>query len=230
MSSALPELIERYEKLSSAVVCDILDKMGYSNQALNSAIRPLALDMVIAGPAFTLTEKGDPSIKTEVPKGPWYRQVTPGCVVVMAMHGHRVSGPWGENTGLTVQMHGARGFVTDGGTRDAKPLVDLGMPTFCRFVTPVICSGRFSSVMSLDPVELDGQVEEKVTVAPGDFVMGDGDGVVIVPQDLIEEVLEAGEKLEEIELKLRAGIRLGEDRAAVYKRHPKFAHVRTPEK
>ncbi|MBN1672074.1 MAG: hypothetical protein JXR37_13630 [Kiritimatiellae bacterium] len=225
MTIARAELIGRYERLSSAVVYDILDKMGYSNQALSSAIVPLATDMAVAGPAFTLTQKGDSNIRTQTPTGPWYRQVTPGCVVVLATNGHCVSGPWGENTALTVQMKGARGFVTDGGTRDAKPCIDMGFPTFCRFVTPVICSGRFDTALSLDPVLLDGQVEEKVAVAPGDFVLGDADGVVVVPKDRVEEVLPLAERLEEIEVEIRQELREGKDRAEVYQRHPKFAHV-----
>ncbi|MBN1675742.1 MAG: RraA family protein [Kiritimatiellae bacterium] len=224
MSTPLPELIERYERLSSADVCDILNEMGYPNQALSAAVRPLAPDMVVAGPAFTIGgQERRPGLPK--PKGPFYKQITPDCVVVMATNGHHVSGPWGENTGITAQMHGARGFITDGGTRDGKQLVELAFPTFCRFVTPVICAGRFDHTCVQEPVELDGQVQEKVTVAPGDFVIADFDGAVVVPADRIEAVLVDAEKLAEIEEQIRAALRRGEDRGQVYKRYPKFAHV-----
>ena len=59
-------------------------------------------------------------------------------------------------------------------------------------------------------------------------MFADRDGVVIVPAELAAEVLVAAEELERIEERLRAGLRAGEDREAVYKRHPKFAHVRKP--
>jgi regulator of RNase E activity RraA len=86
--------------------------------------------------------------------------------------------------------------------------------------------GRFAVKAHQEPVELDGQVGAKVRVQPGDLVVADRDGVVIVPRGIAAEVLEAAEELGRIEERLRAGLRAGEDREVVYKRHPKFAHVR----
>jgi regulator of RNase E activity RraA len=227
MSVSLPELIERYERLSSPVVYDILDKMGYPNQALSAEIRPLAPDMLVAGPAFTFagTDCG-PGQPPAISGYEVFRHIVPHSVLVMATNGHRASGPWGENTGLSAQVRGARGIVIDGGTRDANAVVAMAFPTFCRYVTPVFASGRFQTISFQQPVQVAGQVDATVTVTPGDFVMADRDGVVIVPQVLVEEVLIAAERLEEIEGLLREGLRTGEDREAVYKRYPKFAHVR----
>ena len=229
MSIPLPELIRRYEQLSSAVAYDILDTMGYPDQALSSDIAPLSADMVVAGPAFTFDGETQ---QPDLPKPPGYsayREIIPGSVIVYAMNGHRVSGPFGENTGLNAKMRGARGIVIDGGTRDANALVKLAFPTFCRYVTPVFARGRFRMTGYNKPVQVAGQVSERVTVTPGDFVMADGDGVIIVPKDLIEEVLVAAERLEEVEEQIRAGLQTGEDREVVDKRHPKFAHVRKKE-
>jgi regulator of RNase E activity RraA len=117
-------------------------------------------------------------------------------------------------------------MVTDGGTRDANEVVALGFPLFCRFLSPVFMGGRFAVKAHQEPVELDGQVGAKVRVEPGDLVVADRDGVVIVPRGIAHEVLEAAEELGRIEERLRAGLRAGEDREVVYKRHPKFAHVR----
>ena len=227
MSIPLKELIERYERLSSPVVYDILDTMGYPDQALSADIRPLDPKMVVAGPAFTVDGHTlTPDLKTDFNSYELFRHIEPGAVLVLATNGHNVAGPWGENTSISAQVKGARGVIIDGGTRDAGPVVELGMPLFCRFVTPVFGRNRFMWTGYQVPVRVAGQVEETVTVEPGSFVIADWDGVVIVPQPLIEEVLIAGERLEEVEVKLREGLLAGDDREAVYKRHPKFAHVR----
>jgi regulator of RNase E activity RraA len=226
MGIALPELIERYERLSTPVVYDILDTMGYPDQALSADIKPLVRDMVLAGPAHTF--EGE-TTRPGLPKGPGneaYREIAPGSVIVYAMNGHRIAGPFGENTGLNAKMRGARGIVIDGGTRDANALIGLGFPTFCRYVSMVFARRRFSMTGYNQPVKVAGQTSETVTVTPGDFIMADADGVVVVPKGLIEEVLVAAEQLEGIEGRIRAGLLLGEDREGVDKRHPKFAHVR----
>jgi regulator of RNase E activity RraA len=144
----------------------------------------------------------------------------------MASNGHRATGPWGENASISSQMKGARGLVTDGGVRDAAETVALGFPVFSRYLTPVFMGGRWAITEHQTPVRLEAQLGESVEVRPGDLVVADRDGVVIVPAELAEEVLAAAERLNEIEELLRAGLRAGEDREAVYKRHPKFAHVR----
>ena len=116
--------------------------------------------------------------------------------------------------------------VLDGATRDANAIVALGFPTFTRLVTPVFSQGRYEIVSFGEPVEMQGQVESKVRIHPGDFVIADRDGVVIVPQAILEPVLDATERLEEIERNIRAALLTGEDREAVYKRYPKFDHVK----
>lgn len=222
------DLATRYGRLSSPVVYDILDQMGLPNQALAATVRPLAPEMVVTGPAFTITgaeyQTGDDG------SGAFrmFREIEAGSVLVMASHGHSVSGPWGENASLSAQLRGARGLVTDGGVRDTGAIVALGFPTFSRFLTPVFMNRRFSLVAHQQPVRLAGQVGDHVGVRPGDFVVGDRDGVVVVPAELAEEVLLAAEQLERVEEQIRAGLRAGEDREVVYQRHPKFAHVRKP--
>ncbi len=229
MPIPLPELIQRYERLSASVVYDILDTMGYPNQALSSDISPLAPDMIVAGPAFTFQGEDERPGLPRLPNNAAFREIPPGSTIVYATNGHSISGPWGENTGLNAKMRGARGIIIDGGTRDANALVELAFPTFCRYVTPVFGRGRFRMTGYNKPVQVAGQVNETVTVTPGDFVMADRDGVIIVPKDLIEEVLVAAERLEEVEEQIRAGLQTGEDREVVDKRHPKFAHVRKME-
>jgi regulator of RNase E activity RraA len=155
-----------------------------------------------------------------------FRAIVPGSVIVMAMNGHTQSGPWGENSSISAQMRGARGIVLEGSTRDVNATIALGFPTFCRHVTPVFAQGRYEITAWQEPIRMPGQLGQPVAIQPGDFVLADCDGVVIVPQDVVEEVLAAAERLEEIEVQIRAALRTGEDREAVYRRYPKFDHVR----
>lgn len=219
-------LIARYQRLSTPVVYDVLDHLGFPNQALSADIRPLAPQMMVVGPIFTI-EEGDylPGETADVSAFQMFRDLVPGSVLVMATNGHRVSGPWGENTSLSALAHGARGIIIDGGTRDANAIVALGFPTFCRYVTPVYASRRCEVRAYQQPISLAGQVGEAVVVRPGDFAVADRDGVVVVPKALIEEVLIAAERLEEIEEQIRAGLKAGEDREDVYRCHPKFDHI-----
>ena len=225
----MEEYLSRYRALSTPVVFDVLDRMGHPNCALNAAIRGLHPSMTVVGPAFTISgESVDDGTDYGAAAFEMYRRIVPGSVLVMAGQGHRIAGPWGENATLSAQLAGARGLVTDTGTRDATAIIERGFPTFVRYVSPVFMSGRFAITGHQRPIALAGQVEPTVTVNPGDFVVADCDGVVIVPQSLIDTVLEAAEELERIEVRIRTALQSGEDRESVYSRLPKYAHIPRP--
>ncbi len=230
MALTVQEMSRRYSRLSSPVVYDILDKMGYPHQVLSNEIHPLAANMVLAGPAFTLkggdTTAGAP--KAAITSYQVFRELYSGCVIVTEMGHHRQSAPWGENASLTAKMKGARGIIMDGYTRDANAIVALDFSCFVRGLTPVFAEGRYRMEAMQIPITMSGHLTGTVLVRPGDFVLADRDGIIIVPQALAEEVLLAGEKLEEIEKEIRADLEKGLDREPVYKAHPKFAHVRRP--
>jgi 4-hydroxy-4-methyl-2-oxoglutarate aldolase len=221
-----PELIARYEALSTPVVFDILDKMGYPDQAVTCEVRPVAPGMKVVGPAFTV--KGGEYMAGDDGTAGYrmFREIVSGSVLVMASGGYQTSGPWGENASISAQMRGAKGIVTDCRVRDADGIEGFGFQVFSRSLTPLFTNSRFSILGHQTPVELAGQTSATVPIRPGDLVFADRDGVVIVPAELAADVLPGAEELERIEGLLRAG----EDREAVYKRHPKFAHVRRPGK
>jgi regulator of RNase E activity RraA len=225
VDARLEELTQRYRRVHTAVAYDVLDAMGLPNQALHHAIKPLAAAMRVAGPAYTARGMSAAGAGT-ASSYQMYRELTPGCVLVIDMGGHAVAGPWGENTSLSASVRGAAGAVLDGGSRDLEQVEAMGFPVFARFVAPVFARGRWSMVALNEPIHVSGQVAAQVRVEPGDFVLGDRDGVVVVPQRLQWEVLEAAEELERIEERIQAALRSGEDREAVYRRLPKFDHVR----
>jgi len=223
------DMIGRFRALAAATVYDVLDKMGYSNQALSSEIRPLARGYRLAGPALTLY--GTSTAAYDGKRGSamsyeMFRSIQGGDVIVFDTGGHKIGGPWGANTGANAKARGAGGIVLDGGTRDARDLIDLDFPAYCRFVTPVLAHGRFQIEGFNVPISISGQVQERVQVNPGDFVLGDDDGVVIIPHPLLEEVLMYSEAATLAEAQIREALQAGEDRESVDRRIDRWALVK----
>ena len=220
------ELIERFRRISSPTAYDVLLKMGLPNQAVHSGIRPLTHGHRIAGPARTIRGKSLPN-----DQGKWgtafsyefFRQIEAGDVIVFDCGGHAHGGPWGGNTASTALVKGAQGIVIDGGTRDLTDLIEMNFPTFCRFVTPVLAHGRFQITAMNEPAQLTAQIDSKVVVHPGDFVLADDDGIVVIPQQNLDQVLEFAEYAENAEHEIRAAIESGEDRESIDQRIDRWA-------
>jgi regulator of RNase E activity RraA len=136
-----------------------------------------------------------------------------------------VSGGLGENMGLSVQMKSCVGVVCDGGTRDKRALIQAGFPVFSRFSSCTFSRGRRRFLDYQVPVRISGHLTKWVTVHPGDFVFGDADGIVVVPAELIEEVLSAAEQVQAHEERQREQLRAGIPRREVYQ-IDRYAHCR----
>lgn len=219
-------LIRRYVSVSSPTVCDVLGKLGYPDQALHSSIRPLCPGARIAGPALTLRGEALDKIDNRWGSAMSYdlfRVIQPGDFIAFDCGGHVASGPWGGNTGANALARGAAGIVIDGNTRDYDDLVQMGFPTFCRAVTPVLAHGRFAIKALNEPIHLSGQTLDRVPVSPGDFIVADNDGIVIVPQQLLVEVIEFAEFAERAETDTRKAILSGEDRESIDRRIDRWA-------
>jgi 4-hydroxy-4-methyl-2-oxoglutarate aldolase len=224
----LGAVIERYRRLESALLYDVLDRMGLPNQQLSLEIAPLDVDMVVAGEAFTEKMVVAPPDAALPDGGSNYAAldaVYPGCVVVQDVGNDPISGGLGENAGLSVRLAGAVGVVCDGGTRDRKALIKAGFPVFSRFSTCTFSWGRRRFLAYQIPVRLSGHLTRWVTVNPGDFVFGDCDGLLVIPRSLTLEALAAAERVATIEEEQRRRLRAGEPRAEVY-RQDRYAHVR----
>jgi 4-hydroxy-4-methyl-2-oxoglutarate aldolase len=226
----LAELIERYRRLESAVIYDVLDHMGLPDQQLSLEITPLHVDMVVAGEAYTekyVATPPDAGFKqgaaTPTPDFPEGRY--PGCVVVQDVGMDPISGGLGENAGIGARMAGAEGVVCDGGTRDRKALIKYGFPVFSRFSTCTLSWSRRKQVARQVPVRLSGHLTRWVTVHPGDFIFGDCDGILVIPRALTLEVLVASERVAEIEEEQRDGLLAGIPRPSNFQ-VMRYAHVR----
>jgi 4-hydroxy-4-methyl-2-oxoglutarate aldolase len=220
------DLIRRFGAISSPTVYDVLAKLGCPNQALHSDICPLGTGRRIAGPALTMRGTGIVAAGagwgSAISYG-LFRAIKPGDVIVFDCGGHMASGPWGGNTGAGALVRGAAGIVIDGSTRDRAALRQMGFPTFCRAVTPVLAHGRFRIESFNEPITMAAQVEGRVAVNPGDFVVADDDGIVVVPSPLLLDVLEFAEFAERAEAEIRRAVESGEDREAIDRRIDRWA-------
>jgi len=177
--------------LYTAVVADCLDSIGLRHQSLRMDIRPLDDDLVLAGRAKTAQwqpvlageEKPDNPYATEIE---YIDSALPGDVFVMAVGRHPEIVPWGELLTTACVMRGARGLVADGLVRDTRKIKAMKVPVFCSGRRPLDSAGR-GKVAGFDvPVVIDG-----VRIVPGDFILADADGVVVIPQAVERQVLEA---------------------------------------
>lgn len=223
------ELIRRYTNVSTPTLYDVLAKLGHPDQAVDSAIRPLTPGPRLAGPALTVRGHGLAQTDTRWGSAVSYglfRAIQPGDIIAFDCAGHTTSGPWGGNTGAGAKVRGAAGIILDGFTRDQSDLTLMNFPTFCRGVTPVLAHGRFQIDAFNDPISLSGQTGSRVRVHPGDFIVADQDGIIVVPQTLLTEIIGYAEFAEKTETLIRQAVQAGEDREAIDHRIDRWAPLK----
>ena len=200
------EVTSRFSRLYTGAISDILDKNGYRNQALQCFITPFTTANRVAGIAFTGQghpcadiAHDDTQIRLRI-----LDSLTPGTVSVWATGGSTDCAHWGEIMSTAARQRGCTGAVVDGGVRDVDFVNAMNFPVFAKFKSSVSSVGRWDLVDCQIPVKVGATI-----VHPGDFVFGDTDGVVIVPKDIILDVLAAGEDVFERENGMREELRRG---------------------
>jgi regulator of RNase E activity RraA len=173
------DTIERLAKLPAANIGDAMDRLGVADSAIQ-AIWPGAK---LAGPAFTVwTRPGDnKGIHAAL------QLARPGDVIVVAGGGDESRALLGELIGERAINLGVAGFVLDGAARDAEALGEIGMPVFARATSP---AGPYKD----GPFRLGTALAfGGVPVLPGDVIVGDSDGVVVIPREQAAAVADAAE-------------------------------------
>jgi regulator of RNase E activity RraA len=123
----------------------------------------------------------------------------------------------GELSAETLQLKGVRGYVADGGCRDVDFILKLGFPVWCRYFTPRDIVGYWLPDTFDEPIRIGA-----VTIRAGDLVLGDRDGMVILPKDRAEEIIAAAETAIGTENLIRKAILEGVDPQAAYLQYGKF--------
>jgi regulator of RNase E activity RraA len=149
-------------------------------------------------------------------------EMEPGCVSVWS--GGEVEGVcfFGELIARGMKLKGCNGALVDGGVRDLQPISALTFPVFARYRTPVQSIGRWKVSSWQVPISLPGAAGKSVDVQPGDFVLADHDGVLIIPASKKEEVLERAERLTHDEERVSEDIEKGLSMQEVLS---KYGHV-----
>lgn len=206
----IAEICDRFRGMYVPAVSDAMYELGMPEPVLPSALRPLFPERSFVGIAFTVEgaeivpavswDEGEQRIASYLEV---FQQLTPDSVMVSQNTGDLV-GHFGELTGNSAMRHGCVGVVLDGNLRDTAGLREIGLQVFYRDVNPRSGMGRWEMVAHQRPVTIGD-----VTVHPGDLVIADFDGVLIVPQENILAVLTRAEEIVGIERKVRDDMQLG---------------------
>jgi 4-hydroxy-4-methyl-2-oxoglutarate aldolase len=186
MSSVLSAFLPHRDQLYTAVLADVLDALGHRTSAFPPSLRPLRPEWKLFGRAVTLSAV---PIAFE-PAQPYAKELEcidglePGDVLVATTNGDRTSALWGELLSTACRARGAAGAVIDGLTRDAAKILAMDFPVFASGFSPLDSKGRLEAVSHGQPIRVG-----ECVVRPGDLVFGDVDGLVAVPQELVEAAL-----------------------------------------
>jgi 4-hydroxy-4-methyl-2-oxoglutarate aldolase len=210
---------ERFLAIYTAALADILDARGLREQTLPPSIRPLAAGTRLSGPAFTVS--GRPAEVTDYDAAlrkvlTMLGEVPAGHVAVYACD-HDVSAHLGELSVTSLKARGVAGCVLDGGCRDVRFILDEGFPVFCGHTTPEDSTWRWELEATQVPITIGS-----VRIEPGDWVVGDDDGVVVVPEAVAESVLGEAEAKAATESEIRVAVREGLPPLEAFERYGTF--------
>lgn len=185
-------VLSRYAGVTAATAHEAMGRKG----ALDSAIKPIRSGMKVLGTAFTCACPPGDNLTLHAA----LKLAQPGDVLVVAAAGFTEQGLFGDVMASCAKGRGLAGLVVDGGVRDGAEIHAIGFPVFARAIS---IKGAVKETLGAinTPVVVGGEV-----VSPGDLVIGDDDGVVIVPKALIGETAQACAEREQKEIRFRAAL------------------------
>ncbi len=221
------QFCRRLEKLYTAAVSDSLDELGRRGGAMNSGFSPI-IGRTVAGPAFTMDESQadagtpqclkdmDPAFVTGILEAV-FENVRRGAIMVVTTNGFYGAGAFGELMGTTARFYcGAAGAVVDGPIRDISRLLEIDFPVWSKGSIPTDSIGRAQLNGVNQPITCGG-----VEVNPGDLVMADLDGVVVIPVKEVDlqKLLTLAEERVFDERRSRQELREGRSLKEVYQKY-----------
>jgi len=195
MNNEQIEVLSKLQVFGSATVYEALGRVG----AMDHAIKPLDSRRSVVGRAFTVDSAPGDNLTVHYGASLASR----GDVLVVDAKAFVAAGPWGDVLSHYAMNRGIAGLVIDGSVRDSRAIMDMEFPVFCRGVC-IIGTDKVNLGRVNEPIVCGG-----VTVRPGDVIVGDADGVAVVPRELVGDAYEASAKREQAENNLRSAIARG---------------------
>lgn len=188
-SALTAELLARYENVTAATAHEAMGRKG----ALDSAIKPIRSGMRVLGPAFTCVCPPGDNLTLHAA----LKLAKAGDVIVCAAAGFTEQGLFGDVMASCAKGKQLGGLIVDGGVRDAADIARIGFPVFSRSIS--IKGAVKETLGPLDqPIVVGGEL-----VSPGDLIIGDDDGVVVIPKAIIADTAEACIEREKKEIRFR---------------------------
>lgn len=204
------DVLTALEHLSCTDVSDAMDKLGIPGQCLG--IMPLERTFRLAGRAWTL--RYGPVGEDPGTVGDYIDDLGPAQVVVLDNQGRLDATVWGDLLTLTASRRGVAGTVIDGVCRDVDRALELSYPLYSRGNWMRTGKDRVQVEATGEPVSVGG-----VRIEAGDWLLGDGDGVVAIPASRVDEVVAVAIEVRDAEVRIRgqveSGVSLRDARAAV---------------
>ncbi|AZN31145.1 fumarylacetoacetate hydrolase family protein [Flaviflexus salsibiostraticola] len=191
-----PELRERLSKVAVATLSSQMRQKGYPNVSIDG-VHPMKPGTTLVGRARTLRYVAHRPDLFRAHGGGYNAQkravdtVNEGEVLVMEARSFEFAGTLGDILALRAKVRGAAGIITDGAVRDWGPVGDVDLPVFAQAAHPSVL-GRVHIPWSVDDTITCGGV----TVQPGDVIVGDDDGALVIPPHMVLEILAASEQQE----------------------------------
>lgn len=180
---------DRFKKMATTNISDALDRIGIKGAVIG--IRPMFDCPKIVGRAVTIKITASGIGKSKYHLGVRaINAASPGDVIIIDNRGDLNNNCWGEILSMGAKMKGVSGVVVDGAVRDIDACREFGFPVYARGVVPITARGRVMEESFNEMIRI-GDVQ----VRPGDIVMADINGVVIIPVEKIDEVLEVAEEI-----------------------------------
>jgi 4-hydroxy-4-methyl-2-oxoglutarate aldolase len=206
--------IERLRHYGAATVHEALGGIG----AMDAALKPLDPTTRLAGPALTVDCAPGDNLTLQYAAS----IAKPGDVLVVDAKAYTNAGPWGDVLTLYAQQIGIAGLVIDGSVRDSQDIREMGFPTFSRGIC-IKGTGKFNPGKVNVPILCGG-----APVSPGDLIVGDADGVTVVPAHAVGEALQLAEARERKEAEFREALRRGESLVDLMGLRPKLDALGLP--
>lgn len=192
------ELLARYEQLYTGAISDVLREFALLDQSLPGHLKPLRENRTVAGLAFTVKSAPNVKITGEMTfRTQMISELPPDTMVMWDTSGDEKATLWGGVMTATAVGLGVKGAVIDGGIRDTHQILEKDFPIFYKHRIPNGSLGRCLITHYQVPIKIGDAL-----IKPGDVILGDIDGVVVVPRDLAHDVLIRAEEIKANEKKI----------------------------